>query len=133
MNLKRSLIVFLWCGILKVSAESAAKDIMITSAERSIDIASQLVKINTKLTLSNEGQSTLKVFHYTVEEEAFGKVSYIGASVSSFSKTKSWSVLQTLICYFTKMHAKEVHIVSDWTNWRKNLFTCHSGNIGEQC
>ena len=132
MNLKSSLIVFLWCGILKVSAESAAKDIMITSAERSIDIASQLVKINTKLTLSNEGQSTLKVFHYTVEEEAFGKVSYIGASVSSFSKTKSWSVLQT-ICYFTKMHAKEVHIVSDWTNWRKNLFTCHSGNIGEQC
>jgi len=80
MNLKSSLIVFLWCGILKVSAESAAKDIMITSAERSIDIASQLVKINTKLTLSNEGQSTLKVFHYTVEEEAFGKVSYIGAS-----------------------------------------------------
>ena len=132
MNLKSSLIVLLWCGILKVSAESAAKDIMITSAERSIDIASQLVKINTKLTLSNEGQSTLKVFHYTVEEEAFGKVSYIGASVSSFSKTKSWSVLQT-ICYFTKMHAKEVHIVSDWTNWRKNLFTCHSGNIGEQC
>merc|ERR1711997_587115 len=53
---------------------------MITSAERSIDIASQLVKINTKLTLSNEGQSTLKVFHYTAEEEAFGKVSYIGAS-----------------------------------------------------
>ena len=92
MNLKSSLIVFLWCGILKVSAESAAKDIMITSAERSIDISSQLVKINTKLTLSNEGQSTLKVFHYTVEEEAFGKVSYIGASVSSFSKNKSWSV-----------------------------------------
>ena len=96
MNLKSSLIVLLWCGILKVSAESAAKDIMITSAERSIDIASQLVKINTKLTLSNEGQSTLKVFHYTVEEEAFGKVSYIGASVSSFSKTKSWSVSQIL-------------------------------------
>ena len=132
MNLKSSLIVFLWCGILKVSAESATKDIMITSAERSIDIASQLVKINTKLTLSNEGQSTLKVFHYTVEEEAFGKVSYIGASVSSFSKTKSWSVLQTLDD-FTKMHAKEVHIVSDWTHWRKNLFTCHSSNIGEQC
>ena len=96
MNLKSSLIVFLWCGILKVSAESAAKDIMITSAERSIDISSQLVKINTKLTLSNEGQSTLKVFHYTVEEEAFGKVSYIGASVSSFSKNKSWSVSKIL-------------------------------------
>ena len=76
----------IFVGILFVSlcaaAESVSKDLMATNVERTIDISSQLVKINTKLTLSNEGQSTLKFFHFAIEDGAFDKVSYIGATVS---------------------------------------------------
>ena len=86
MEISRGFFVLVCYGILQASfggaVELVAKDLMVTNAERSIDMASQLVKINTKLTLSNEGQSTLKVFHFTIEKTAFDKVSYIGASVS---------------------------------------------------
>ena len=79
----------IFVGILYVSlcaaAESVSKDLMATNVERTIDISSQLVKINTKLTLSNEGQSTLKFFHFAIEDGAFDKVSYIGATVSDTS------------------------------------------------
>jgi len=81
------------CGILQFgvgdAVEKVSKDLMVTNVERSIDIASQLVKINTKLTLSNEGQSTLKFFHFTVEEGAFDKIFHIGAS-SGRSGEKSY-------------------------------------------
>ena len=83
----KSVLCLIFCGILQISigdaVETASKDLMVTNVERSIDIASQLVKINTKLTLSNEGQSALKFFHFTVEEGAYDKTSYIGASVSN--------------------------------------------------
>lgn len=84
MDTARGFLVLICSGILQLSiggaVELVAKDLMVTNAERTIDIASQLVKINTKLTLSNEGQSTLKIFHFTIEGPAFDKVSYIGAS-----------------------------------------------------
>jgi len=84
MDTARGFLVLICSGILQLSiggaVELVAKDLMVTNAERTIDIASQLVKINTKLTLSNEGQSTLKIFHFTIEGAAFDKVSYIGAS-----------------------------------------------------
>ena len=78
-------ICLICVGILHVShgaSESVSKDLMATNVERTVDISSQLVKINTKLTLSNEGQSTLKFFHFVIEDAAFDKVSYIGATVS---------------------------------------------------
>ena len=55
---------------------------MVKNVKRTVDVAPKFVKINTRLTLSNEGQSTLKFFHFVVEDEAFAKVSYIGATVS---------------------------------------------------
>ena len=85
----RSCLYLICCGILQLgvgqSAETVSKDLMVTSVERSIDISSQLIKVNTKLTLSNEGQATLKFFHFTVEDGAFSKISYIGASVSNWA------------------------------------------------
>lgn len=85
----KSVLYLICCGILQFGAgdavETVSKELMVTNVERSIDIASQLVKINTKLTLSNEGQSALKFFHFTVEEGAYDKTSYIGASVSNMS------------------------------------------------
>ena len=75
----------LYCLLIQTNTgetvETVAKDLMVTNVERTIDVASQLVKINTKLTLSNEGQSTLKFFHFTIEDSAYTKISYIGVSV----------------------------------------------------
>ena len=64
------------------AAESLSKDLIVKNVKRTVDVSSRFIKINTKLTLSNEGHSTLKFFHFVVEDEAFDKVSYIGATVS---------------------------------------------------
>ena len=86
----KSVLYLIVCGILQFgignAVETASKDLMVTNVERSIDISTQLVKVNTKLTLSNEGQSALKFFHFTVEEGAYDKTSYIGASVSNMAR-----------------------------------------------
>jgi len=65
-----------------VPQTKASKDLLVTTVDRTIDVASQLVKINTKLTLSNGGQSSLKFFHLAIEDGAQDKLSYIGATVS---------------------------------------------------
>merc|ERR1712141_685409 len=54
---------------------------------RSINLESQLVKINSKVTLTNNGKGATKGFHYAVEESMAPHVSYIGATVGSSEKT----------------------------------------------
>lgn len=63
------------------SVETVNAEIAIDSAERSIDIASQLVKINTKLTLTNNGKGAITGFHFGLEEFAKEKLAFIGATV----------------------------------------------------
>ena len=65
--------------------ESVSKDIIVTNVDRSIDLASQLVKISSKLTVSNVGQSPIKSIHFTVDESAADKVAFVGATVIKFS------------------------------------------------
>lgn len=65
--------------------ESVSKDIIVTNVDRSIDLASQLVKISSKLTVSNVGQSPIKSIHFTVDENAADKVAFVGATVNKFS------------------------------------------------
>ena len=85
MDIFKGVLFLLYCLLIQTNTgetvETVAKDLMVTNVERTIDVASQLVKINTKLTLSNEGQSTLKFFHFTIEDSAYTKISYIGVSV----------------------------------------------------
>ena len=85
LNLEK-ISCFLYVCTLYVSineaVESVSQDLMVKNVKRTVDVATKFVKINTRLTLSNEGQSTLKFFHFVVEDEAFDKVSYIGATVS---------------------------------------------------
>ena len=92
--------LLLFCGLVQFgfgeAVDSVAKDLMVTSLERSIDVASQLVKINTKLTLSNEGQTSLKYFHFAIEDSAYDRLSYIGASVSKQNAQKSISLFDIL-------------------------------------
>lgn len=62
-------------------------DIVVTKAERSIDLASQLVKISTQLTLKNEGNAVNEV-NFAVEEEQNKYLSFIEAANKKDEETK---------------------------------------------
>ena len=79
MLVRPLLILFFCAGALAL--EAINKDLSVSNVDRTIDMASQLVKMSTKLTLSNGGQSPVKSFHYTVDENVLDKVSFIGATV----------------------------------------------------
>ena len=88
LNLENFLYFLCLCTLYIKNIEAVeyvSKDLMVKNVKRTVDSSSQFVKINTKLTLSNEGQSSLKFFHFVIEDEAFDKVSYIGATVSAIN------------------------------------------------
>lgn len=68
---------------------ATSEDVIIKSAERSIDITSQLVRITHRLTLSNAGKSSVSSFDFPIEKKAQEKLSYFKAQVN---------ILQTNIC-----------------------------------
>ena len=79
--LLRLVLILLSCAFGALALEAVNKDLSVSNVDRTIDMASQLVKMSTKLTLSNGGQSPVKSFHYTVDENALDKVAFIGATV----------------------------------------------------
>ena len=81
MRYLRVIATFLVMSGMALGLDTVSKDLVFTSVERTIDLQSQLVKINTKLTLSNGGQGAVKSFHYVVEESFKDNVAYIGATV----------------------------------------------------
>ena len=88
LDLKMIKFILFGCLVLLAGVKSAAVetvngDVVVDSVERSIDISSQLVKINTKLTLTNNGKGAISGFHYGLEEAAKAKLAFIGATVSN--------------------------------------------------
>merc|ERR1712223_1934647 len=87
----KSVILFgflaLLVGVKSAAVETVNADILVDSVDRTIDIASQLVKINTKVTLTNNGKGAITGFHYGMEEAAKAKLAFIGATVGSNEKT----------------------------------------------
>merc|ERR1712110_501191 len=77
----------LLAGVKSATVETVNADVIVDSVDRSIDIASQLVKINTKLTLTDNGKGAISGFHYGLEEAAKAKLAFIGATVGSSEKT----------------------------------------------
>jgi len=73
--------------VIAANVETVNQDIVVENIERSINLESQLVKINSKVTLTNNGKGATKGFHYAVEESMAPHVSYIGATVGSSEKT----------------------------------------------
>lgn len=73
--------------VIAANVETVNQDIVVDNIERSINLESQLVKINSKVTLTNNGKGATKGFHYAVEESMAPHVSYIGATVGSSEKT----------------------------------------------
>merc|ERR1712156_941343 len=92
LDLKMKKLILLGCLALLARVQSAAvetvnADILVDSVDRTIDIASQLVKIITKVTLTNNGKGAITGFHYGMEEAAKAKLAFIGATVGSNEKT----------------------------------------------
>ena len=106
LDLKMKKLILLGCltllaGVQSAAVETVNADVIVDSVDRSIDIASQLVKINTKLTLTNNGKGAISGFHYGLEEAAKAKLAFIGATVrKSFGKALVRSNRRILLFYF---------------------------------
>jgi len=82
------LLLFLVLGYSRAAFDSINKDIVIKSIDRSIDLSSQLVKINNKISISFTGASGApKSFLFALEGEAKNKLNFIGASQGNADKT----------------------------------------------
>ena len=84
-----SLASLLTLGCVKAAVETVNADVVIDSVERNIDLSSQLVKINAKLKLTNNGPGAIKSFHYAVDPSAKETLAFIGATVSFIFKTSA--------------------------------------------
>ena len=59
-------IIGLALGLVRAAVETVNSEVVVDSVERHIDLTSQLVKINAKIKLSNNGPGAIKSFHYAV-------------------------------------------------------------------
>ena len=64
------------------SQESVNPDVIIAKVARSVDVSTHLPRINSAVTLENNGKSAVRSFIYGVEPELADKLAYIGAVVS---------------------------------------------------
>lgn len=83
--------VFLLLLALVLTAQAAFdsvnKDVVVKSCDRTVDLASQLVKMNHKISLANNGQGAVKTFLFSVDPAFKKNVAYIGATVGTSDKT----------------------------------------------
>ena len=88
-RLRSALVVALCLAVAAVQAgyDSINQDIVVTNCERSVDISSQLVKMNHKLSFQNNGQGAVKTVLFSLDPTLQDKVSFIEATVGSSDKT----------------------------------------------
>jgi len=83
-------IAFLFLGLsltAQAAFDSINKDLVVKSLDRSLDMSSQLVKMNHKVTLENTGKGAIKSFLFSVDPAVKDKVAYISASSGGSKKT----------------------------------------------
>lgn len=71
----------LGCFLIGFIAVVAGQDLVIKSADRTIDVTSQLVKITHRLTLSNTGKTTINSFDFTIDAKSREHLSFFKAQV----------------------------------------------------
>ena len=79
-----------WLAALLACSLSANQDkindsLVNVKVERKIDISSQLVKVNSAITLENGGSGAVKSFLVAAEPALVDHLAYVGASVSACS------------------------------------------------
>jgi len=67
--------------------DSINKDIVIKSCERTVDLSTQLVKMQHKIVLENQGKGAVKSILFTIDPILKEKVSFIGATFGASEKT----------------------------------------------
>jgi len=86
--MKILFLLLLVVGCIQAAFDSINKDLVIKSCERQVDLTSQLVKLNYKLSVANTGSSgAVKSFLFSLESSAKNKISFIGANVGASDKT----------------------------------------------
>lgn len=69
------------CLLIASSCHASAGNLEIKNAERTIDVTSQLVKITHRITLQNNGKSTIKSFDFPIESNAEEHLAFFKAQV----------------------------------------------------
>ena len=82
-NLLASLLAL---GYVRGALETVNADVVVDNVERNIDLSSQLVKINAKIKITNNGPGAIKSFHYAVEPTAKETLAFIGATVRTLAE-----------------------------------------------
>jgi len=83
--------IFLFCLLVGIISTVAAQDLVIKSADRTIDLTSQLVKITQRLTLSNTGKSAVSSFEFAIDAKSQEHLSYFKAQVKFIINFKEFS------------------------------------------
>jgi len=73
--------------VVRAGFDSINPDLVVKSCDRTIDLTSQLVKMNHKLSLENKGQGAVKSFLFSIDPALSEKVAHVGATVGSSDKT----------------------------------------------
>jgi len=72
---------FLIVTILFMSKGDVSANIIVTNAVRSIDMTSQLVRVNTKITCKNEGESPVATVNVAQPDSVADKLAFISAVI----------------------------------------------------
>lgn len=121
--------------------DSVNPDIAVKSVDRSIDLASQLVKVSHKITLHNNGKGAVRSFLFAVEPEVKDSLSYIGAQTGEASKTSlklfETKVQGNVINAFWRIEMKDVlkhgeTTVVDVETVYTHLLTPHPASITQK-
>ena len=87
MKILFNLLAFLLAlGYVRGALETVNADVVVDNVERNIDLSSQLVKINAKIKITNNGPGAIKSFHYAVEPTAKETLAFIGATVRAIAE-----------------------------------------------
>jgi len=78
--------VFFAVALFSSLAAAVNEELVITNADRAIDLSSQLVKIAHRLTLSNNGKATINSFTFLVAPDAKDDLSFFEAQVPDSKK-----------------------------------------------
>lgn len=75
-SFKILLLVLFFCGL-----SSSDSNVNVKKVDRTIDLTSQLIKVNAAITLENKGSNALSSFLVASDPETKGKLAYISAKV----------------------------------------------------
>ena len=80
----RMKLALLLAALVAVTSalETPSPDVTVTSLDRTLDMASQLVKSSVRATFQNGGKSPVKSIHWAVDPAYQGHVTHIAVAVS---------------------------------------------------